>query len=109
MPPQCLQSMNGGLDGSRPYRPPVSSSSASKSPDTGAAPPAARKMMFPKQAAAAMAAAAAASSGGVAPPPTSDSWDNEPVVVREKGTGLRLWFSVCFLLCSFFWGGVGLR
>ena len=88
-PPLCLQSsMNGGLDGSRPYRPPVSS--ANKSPETNAAPPAARKMLFPGQAAA---AAAAASSGGVQPPPTTDSWDNEPVAVR---IGRSWWLRCCF-------------
>lgn len=58
---------------------------ASKTKDAVSAPaPApAKKMMFPKQAAAQAAQEARQQASGERPPPTTDSWDNEPVVVSE--------------------------
>lgn len=48
-------------------------------------------MMFPKQAAAQAAQEARQQASGERPPPTTDSWDNEPVVVSG--------------LCVVVWGG----
>lgn len=45
------------------------------------APAPAKRMMFPKQAAAQAAQEARQQASGERPPPTTDSWDNEPVVV----------------------------
>lgn len=63
----------------------TATSAPAKSPDAGAptptsAPAPVKKMMFPKQA----AAQAARNAAGERPPPTTDSWDNEPVVVSRN-------------------------